>query len=141
MFMKMSVEKILVITFFMFILITATTPKTHAASGTNIAIDNIGHSAQSAWNAISDFMGEVWQDTTHLSSSFFQKIFTDIKTIIPDSIRTEGMLRDWLGQFIPPSLKRVFLAIQDLFSNIFRFIDDFIKHGFSALKSPANIKQ
>ena len=135
---KMGIKYVLVMALSVFLLVVIS-PITQAAIGANIIPENVIQSGQNAWSAISDFMGEVWHDTTSIASSFFNKMWNDFKIVVAGTINTLGVIRGWIEPFIPASLKRALAAVEYFFLQLFQFINDVITNIFSALKPPTNI--
>ena len=121
------------------LIIVIVSQKTHAADAQNLIRENISQSTQSAWSALSDFMGEVWQDTIRITSSFFKKVVDGMQAAIVNIIKVISALCGWIAPFVPAGLRRVFAAIGGFFSQIFQLIDYFIKNLFSELKPPTDI--
>lgn len=137
---KIGIKYVLVMALSVFLLIVIS-PKTQAAIGANIIPENITRSGQNAWRAISDFMGEVWYDTTRIASSFFEKTLGDAQAVITQIAEILKTARERIVQLAPQSLIRAVAAIWDFFAQISRFITDLIENGFSALKPPTRITQ
>ncbi|MEK7507479.1 MAG: hypothetical protein AAB602_00130 [Patescibacteria group bacterium] len=98
--------------------------------------DGLTQSAKNAWSAISDFMGEVWQDTVNITSSFIKKTWADTKTVIAAA----SILREWISSLTPAGLKRVIAAVEDLFYKLFKFIAEIVKNVLLIFLGPLGIR-